>query len=223
MSIKIQNNLIQSLFLDKTIKLQSKQKNEKIDSEDILFVDNSFYISFEGKSKIQKYSIDANPLEIQKIHKKLRNQKNFQGKNKGLESLVYSEKYGIITAPQEPLKNEKNSMHALYSENKIWYFPYKAPLSSMVFMSKNKLLLLQRDYNKKKDSAKIYLTQVNLKKCVNGVCKSKILATLKTKDGWRVDNFEGLTKVDEKRFLMISDNNNNPAQKTLLVLFEVLD
>ncbi len=66
------------------------------------------------------------------------------------------------------------------------------------------------------------MTQVNLKKCTLNICSSKILAKLETEKGWNIDNFEGLAKVDKNRYLMISDDNGSPLQKTLLVLFEVL-
>jgi len=223
MSIDIKDKKIKALSLDKTIKLKSKKKKEKLDTEGIIFRDDFFYISFERDPKVQKYSLNGKELKTQKIDKELKKIKNYQDLNKGLEAIAYSKKYGIITAPEVPLKNKTSFMHALYSKDKTWYFPYKAPLSSMAFMSKHKLLLIQRDYNKKTFNSKVYLTRVNLKNCIYGVCNSEILATLKTKDGWSIENFEGLAKVDKKTFLMISDNNNNPKQKTLLVLFEVLD
>jgi len=223
MSINIENDRIKSLSLDKTVKLKQGNIKGKIDSEGIILRDDYFYLSFERDPKIGKYSLNGKHIKTQKIDKELKKINNYRGENKGLESIAHSKKYGIITAPEVPLKSTIEYMHALYSKNDTWYFPYKAPLSSMAFMSKNKLLMIQRKYNKETFDAKVYLTQVNLKKCVFGVCRSKILATLQTKDGWNIDNFEGLTQIDKTRFLMISDNNDNPKQKTLLVLFEVLD
>lgn len=223
MSLELQENKIKSLSLDKTLKLKSGKKKKKMDTEGLVFRDDFFYISFERKPKVEKYSLDGKQIKTKKINKDLKKVKNYQNKNKGLEAIAYSKKYGIITAPEIPLKNNKSRMHALYGDKETYYFPFKAALSSMAFMSKNKLLLIQRDYDKKTFKAKIYLTRVNLNKCVDGVCSSEVLASFKTKDGWNLDNFEGLAQVDEKRFIMISDNNENPKQKTLLVLFEVLD
>ena len=40
--------------------------------------------------------------------------------------------------------------------------------------------------------------------------------------GWSVDNFEGLVRVGKNRSAMISDDNNNFFQRTLLIYFEVL-
>ena len=39
---------------------------------------------------------------------------------------------------------------------------------------------------------------------------------------WLLDNFEGLTRHREQRFFMISDDNCNGWQSTLLAYFELL-
>lgn len=223
MSINVNNNKIKSLSLDKAIKLKTKKSNnKKIDTEGIILVDDSLYISFERNPKIEKFSLNGKKLKTKKISKELKKAKNYKEENKGLEAIAYSKKYGILTAPEVPLKNKLKYMHTIYSKKKSWSFRYKAAISSMAFMSKDKLLVIQRDYSKKRSKSSVYLTQVDLSQCILDICSSKILATLKTDDGWNIDNFEGLTKISKNRYLMISDDNDSPLQKTLLVLFEVL-
>ena len=46
---------------------------------------------------------------------------------------------------------------------------------------------------------------------------------MRTDKGWMIDNFEGLTRVAPHRYLMVSDDNDNFFQKTLLIYFEVKD
>ena len=53
------------------------------------------------------------------------------------------------------------------------------------------------------------------------VCESKILARFDSSDGWLLDNFEGLTHLKDNQYLMVSDNNQNPFQRTIMVLFEI--
>jgi len=223
MSINIKDDKIKSLSLDRAIKLKTKKKGKiKVDTEGIILVDDSLYISFERNPKVEKFSLNGKKIKSKKISKDLKKIKNYHSANKGLEAIAYSKKYGVLTAPELPLKNKTKSLHTIYSKNKSWHFALKAPISSMAFMSKHKLLVIQREYDKKKAQGVIYLTQVNLKKCTLNICSSKILAKLESKKGWNIDNFEGLAKVDKNRYLMISDDNGSPLQKTLLVLFEVL-
>ncbi|WP_156181491.1 esterase-like activity of phytase family protein, partial [Halomonas sp. PR-M31] len=47
------------------------------------------------------------------------------------------------------------------------------------------------------------------------------LAQLSSGDGWRLDNFEGLTHLGGNRYLMVSDDNFRMVQETLLSCFEL--
>ncbi len=69
----------------------------------------------------------------------------------------------------------------------------------------------------------ITLKKVYLRDKKDGVCKSKNLAVFKSSDGWDLDNFEGVTHYMDNIYLMISDDNGNMFQKTILTMFEVLD
>lgn len=150
------------------------------------------------------------------IHKKLEKKKDYQGKNKGLESVAFNEQYGIITAPEKPLQEKK--IRTVYAEDKVWRFKAEESISGMEFISKNKLLILFRDFSYLTRKRITTLVQLNLK-----TSQAKVLARMDSYKGWHLDNFEGLTKVGKNKFLMISDDNNNFFQKTLLVLFEIVD
>ena len=66
---------------------------------------------------------------------------------------------------------------------------------------------------------RVHLDRCNKKR----VCQSELLAKLDSIKGWHIDNFEGLCKVGKNRYLMISDDNGSLFQKTLLVLFEIMN
>ena len=59
--------------------------------------------------------------------------------------------------------------------------------------------------------------------CETGSCSSKNLAALKRRDGWKLDNFEGLTRIKDELYLMISDDNGSFFQECIDVLFEIKD
>jgi len=50
---------------------------------------------------------------------------------------------------------------------------------------------------------------------------TKTLFSWDTTEGWKIDNFEGLARLDQERYLMVSDDNANPLQRTLLVLLKL--
>ena len=84
------------------------------------------------------------------------------------------------------------------------------------------MLVLERSFDNIMRRRITTLSKVYLDKCNDGLCKSVVLAKLDSKKGWNIDNFEGLTKISDNQYLMVSDDNDSMFQKTLLVLFEVL-
>ena len=222
--IKIKKDKIKKLKLKKSLKLRD-EKSKKLskknsDSEGMILINNELLISFEKNHRIESYTLDGKKVKKYKLNKKLRDTKNYKSENKGLEALAYNEKYGLITAPEVPVKDKKH--HTLYSKNKEYKFKQSGDIKGLEFINEGKLLVMQRNYDSKKDEINIIFNNVDLSTSnANNICKSETLAKLKSKDGWKLYNFEGLTKVSKNRFLMISDNHGEKSQKTFLVFFEI--
>ncbi len=223
--IQLDQNNIKEVELKKAFKLKSKNekalKKGKIDSEGMVYVDGSLVISFEHEPRVEQFSLDGNKEKSIKIDKNLRNIKKYQDENKALEAVAYNKKYGVVTAPEQPLRGENSKFHTLYGKNNTWEFPACGSITALEFMDENTILVLERDFSKKNLQFIVTLSKVHLDKCEKQRCESEVLATLDSKQGWKIDNFEGLTKVRENTFLMISDDNGMFFQKTLLVLFEL--
>ena len=226
-NIRIKKNKIKTLELINAVELKNKKgdklKKSSRDTEGMVLVNNKLYISFERKPKVDIFSLDGKKIKNYKIPKELRDIDNYQGKNKALESIAYSKKYEVITAPEVALKNEDEDYHTLYSKNKTWSFKAHGKLSALEFMDKHSVLALERKFNHLTRRRVTRLTKVYLDKCDKEICKSKVMAVLDSKKGWNLDNFEGLTKVSKNRFLLVSDDNGGILQKTLLVLFEIVE
>jgi len=219
--IKIKNQKIKKLSLKKVIKFKNKNlkrlKKEKRDSEGIALYKSNLLISFEKDPRVDLFSKNGQKIKNQKIPKQLRDIKNYKSKNKALEAVAYSKTYGVIIAPELPLKNKNKKYHTLYAKKKKWKILACGSLTSLEFMNKNELMILQREFNYLTRKRVITISKLNLK-----TNKYKVLAKLDSSKGWNIDNFEGVTKVGKKTYLMISDSNNSFLQKTLLVLFEVI-
>jgi len=225
--ISIINSKIKKLTLLKAFKLKTQKnkvlKKKKRDAEGMAFLGDNLLVSFERKHRVELFSLNAVNIKKQKINKDLRDRKNYHSKNKGLEAVMYSEKYGVITAPELPLKQENREYHTLYAKDKTWKFEADGSITALEFIDKNRILVLLREFNDLTRNRVTTLSEVYLNRCKNGVCESKILAQLDSSDGFNIDNFEGLTKVGKNRYLMVSDDNGSFFQKTLLVLFEIVD
>lgn len=226
-NLKIKNNQIKSFKVKNALRLKNKKyedlKGKDRDSEGLVFLGDSLLISFERNHRVELFTLNGVKINTIKINKDLENKNNYRDTNKGLEAVAYSDVYGVVTAPEEPLKNQDVNYHTLYAKNRTWKFKASGSITALEFINKNEILVLQRSFNKLTFQMLITLSKVYLDKCKDGICQHKILAELDNKKGWRIDNFEGLTKVSDNKYLIVSDDNENIFQKTLLVLFEILD
>lgn len=220
--ISIQNNKIQQIDIAKVFVLKDTDaqtlKKDYRDSEGLCFLGEDLLISFEKKHRIDLYTTSGIKIQNQTIHKDIEKIEKFRSKNKGLESVAYNEKYGVVTAPEKSLNTKDKKQHILYSKEQQWVIPASGSISALEFISKNKLMILERKVNDITLKRVVTVSRLNLKNS-----KHKVLAELSSKKGWKLDNFEGLTKVGNNKYLMISDDNDSLFQKTLLVLFEIED
>jgi hypothetical protein len=221
--IDIENKKIKKLQHIKTYKLKDKKnkvlEKKESDSEGLVYKDKKLYISFERKNRVDVFTLDGKKIKKLKINKKLKDKSSYISKNKGLEALGFSKKYGFITAPEEPFEN--GNIHKLYTKDNIYNIEKSGYITALEFASKNKLLVLERDFNNLSRRQIVTISLVDLKKCESNICSKNILKKFDSFKDDNVDNFEGLTKIDKNLFLMVSDDNASFFQKTLFVLFEI--
>ena len=225
-NLNILHNKIENLSLCESYRLRDKKsqlfKKKKRDSEGLVFYKDGFLISFEGKNRILYCSRKGQKIKNISLPKSLQNDALYVSKNKGLESVAYSKEYGIITAPELPLKNSSQKYHTLYSKKQVWKFIAQGAITDICFIDRDRVLVLLREFSYLTQRRVSSLVIVNLKeKDEKNYAKTELLVKMDSADGWKIDNFEGLTKVGKKRFLMVSDDNDSFFQKTLLVLFEI--
>jgi len=197
-------------------------KKKKCDSEGLCFYKDGLLISFERKNRVLYCSRKAKKIKKLRLNTLLENNANYQSPNKGLESVSYSKRYGLITIPEKPLKNVDKRYHTLYSKDNRWSFTAKGSVTDIEFIDTTHVLVLLRKFHYITRQRMTALVEVDLEDCnKHRVCKSELLIKLDSDKGWKIDNFEGLTKVGKNKFLMVSDDNDSFFQKTLLVLFEI--
>lgn len=223
LSLELKNKKIQNLTLNKGMALKTKKGNilKHNDAEGMAFSKKGLIISFERDPKVSLFSFDARKIKDFPLPSVLKKINNYQKKNKALESLVIHPDFGLITAPEAPLKHEDKKIHTLYSVDKRWKFKANGKITSMEVMPDKNLLILEREFSFLSGHS-ITLTKLDISSCDKGLCSSETLASLHSSKGWELDNFEGLTHIKDNIYLMISDDNENFLQKCIVVLFEVI-
>jgi len=203
----------------------------KRDSEGVTLNDKGrLFISFEGEAKIASFHKNGaqygSMIDTVKLPKKLRATKHYRSKNKSLESVAWHSKHGLLTATEWPLKQYDKKKQTIYAlSGQKWHFKAepegRSGLSAMEVMDDGNVLVMERSYTGLSNPFVITLKKVYLQNCKKKMCKTKVLAKFNSSQGWLLDNFEGLARVDNHRYVMISDDNDNFFQQTLLIYFEV--
>ncbi len=183
--------------------------------------------SFERRPRVKQITKYGKLKINYNIPKKLRKISIYKSRNSMFESVAYHPKYGLLVASEYPINRQKNTHQSIYSLNgKEWKFKAQSYPNSAVtaleVMSDGNILVLERAYNGLSNPFYITLKKVYLNRCDNNHnCKSEVLATFSSSDGWGYNNFEGLAKVGKNRFVMVSDNNGHSFISTVLLYFKV--
>lgn len=200
-------NLIKPLSASRLKNKKNKPlKKNKSDAEGMVYVDNKLLISFERKPRVEFFSLDAKKIKKFKIPKQLLEKKNYRAKNKMLEAVAYNDKYGVLTSPELPLKQFSKCMHTLYTKSSKYPLNVCSNITALEFISEDEILILFRD---------MQLVIYDL--------HDLSIEYIKFNDKFKDYSFEGLTKLEDNLYLIVSDNDDSKTQKTLFVLFELIE
>ena len=189
--------------------------------------DSLLAVSFERHPRIVLFRPDGRFVEKLRLPADLRGSSRYVDPNKALESLTWLPGPGFLTAPERPLKGADDGTIVLFSlDGRSWRYPLLAtPNGSLVDMEAlpdGSLLTLERGHGLMFLPMVISLRHTRITtENAGGRLPVTTLAILDSSQGWSVDNFEGLSRHRDLKFFMISDDNFNALQKTLLVYFEL--
>ena len=189
--------------------------------------DTELIVSFEGKPRVIRYTPEGVYIDDVTLPDKLTHKKKYRHKNKALESVTFHPKEGLITAAEFPMKSKQETTQTLYTATgKEWNFrassAKKSAVTGLEVLPNGNILVLERAWAGIQNPVVINLSEINIRNCKPSTqCVLKNLASLSSSEGWLLDNFEGLAHFRENLYFMISDNNENIFQTTVLVLFEV--
>ena len=182
--------------------------------------DSELIISFEQLHRVHRFSTKGGFLGETRIPGRLQDRGRYRNGNKGLEALADHPVYGLMTAPEAGLTDDAEGAVSLSDmDGRIWsYTPAAIPGSAVVSieaLEDGRLVVLERAFVSLFRPLVVSLRVVEPGAGLTlGVTT---LAMLDGADGWAVENFEGLANHRCDRFFMVSDDNGNEFQRTLLV------
>jgi len=203
------------------------------DSEDIDVVngrngkrgDTELVISFEGEPRVARYRPDGRFIADVPLAPPLNDILQYRY-NRMLEALCIHPREGILVAPEEPLNVDRNVVRLYRTDARSWILPpSRGSIVALDCLPNGDVLLMEREFLPLSFHIVVTLRRLRLSKPVpfDQPLEHEIVGVLDNKDGWRLDNFEGLTRHRGNRFFLISDDNDTVLQRTLLVYFEIVD
>ena len=185
--------------------------------------DTELIVSFERKPRIIKFTIEGNHISQYPLANNLSDIKNYSSANKSLEAITFHPKFNIITGPERPLKNESDIRLSLHTTNNdVWHFKPESEdhgsLVGLTTLPDNRLIALERIFSNVFAGVSSVLHLITLD---TDSIHVEQLSTLNPSASYFNENFEGITWHKDNRFFMISDDNDNIFQRTLLVYFEI--
>lgn len=114
-------------------------------------------------------------------------------------------------------------MHTIIDETGLrqWKF-HTSPLASPSFSGMSELtngdvLILERDFNDHKKEFSLALSRLKLESCdPDSICKPEVLLLTNSSEHPALGAFEGIAKLSDTEFLIISDNSKSEVHQTLL-------
>ncbi|WP_456402527.1 esterase-like activity of phytase family protein [Hydrogenimonas sp.] len=223
MRIRLGSDRIEALRLERTVPLRDGKgrplRGKRMrDAEGMAWSPEGLLIAFERRPRIVLYTQKGRMVRRVSLPKPLRKPGGYRSKNKMLEALAYHPLFGFVTAPELP-KKEGETHHTIYSQKgRRWQIPLSGSLTAMAVTRRGDLLILERTFDPIFRDRTITLTLLDP---ASGAVTP--LARLESRKGWRLENFEGLASVGDGHFLMVSDDNENPLQERVLVLFRIVE
>ncbi len=191
--------------------------------------DSELLVSFEMYPRILRFTPQGNYRGQIPLPGKLRSKRSYVEPNKALEAITVSPQYGILTAPEYPLRTlrqKTRSVPVFDLKGNYWWYPLApAPNSALVAMEAmagGSLLTLERAFVSVTRPLIINLRKTSLNRPYFSRLQVIDMAVFDTSKGWLLDNFEGLAQYRKNRFLMVSDDNHLSFQSTLLCHFKLL-
>ncbi|MCS3902715.1 hypothetical protein J2T55_000719 [Methylohalomonas lacus] len=190
--------------------------------------DEQLLVSFERRPRVSRYRTYGLWLEDMPLPARLTEIDNYRTPNQALEGVVMHPQLGLLTAPERPVADTRQSHFRIYDRNGPVAELARADadygsLTDIALTPDGRLLALERIFSGAFGIIAAVIHRLDPAGADTGSTRVETIARLDRDAGHNIDNFEGLTHHRDNRYFMISDNNGFFVQKTLLLYFELVD
>ena len=186
--------------------------------------DSEILIAFEDGPAVGRFTPQGEWIANLALPGPLGDKERYSKKNSRIEAVAFDREHGMLTAPERPLEGEPDEFHTIYAaDGTTWSFEAFQPdsrLKAIQNLPDGNLLILERTRVDKGAESTARLRYLDFGGCsAQGACRLIDLSA--APDPMLVDNFEGLARLSEDLFLIVTDKTTKDAEPTTFVLFRV--
>lgn len=190
--------------------------------------DTELIVSFERFPRIVRYHTDGYAVGEYRLPAPLNDAARYVSSNRMLEATCHHPRFGVLTIPELPLKNEAPGYNRLFalSGGKSWLYPVEdgSRVVSLACLDNGDIVMLEGTFGTRFWRSHTTLKRIRLADLqADRTLRPESVVTLEPTKGFQIDNFEGIAHHRGKRFFLISDDNDFFLQRTLLMYFELID
>ncbi|MCB1860001.1 MAG: esterase-like activity of phytase family protein [Gammaproteobacteria bacterium] len=186
--------------------------------------DSRLIISFETRNRIVRFTPEGILEAELPLPAPLRARRFYSEPNKGLEAVAMHPSLGLLTGPE--ISKRSGPIPIFGAEGRRWYYqPFELD-GAMVALETapdgDGVLLLERAYSFPFAPWVITLSRIHPEVDNGGsLLTAQQLLRFVSNQGWRIQNFEGLTHHRNNRYFMVSDDGGLVYLQTQLLYFEI--
>lgn len=186
--------------------------------------DSELLIAFEDGPSIGRFTPRGEWIANSALPAPLADETRYSKKNSRLEAVAFDERHGMLTAPERPLKGQPENRHTLYAaDGTTWSFEAFQPdsrLKAIQQLPDGNLLILERTREEKGGAPTARLRYLDFAKC-SEIRECQVAELSAEPNAMLVDNFEGMARLSDDLFLIVTDKTKKDAEPTIFVLFRV--
>lgn len=189
-----------------------------LDADNGIRGDTQLLVALENGPRVMRFTPEGQAIAEIALPAALRDPQRYQTDNSRLESIAAHPRHGFVMAPQRPLKGEPPERHTLYAtDGSRWSFTAHGPRSEIKAidtLSNGRLLILERSGTRGERST--VLRELDPSACAaDGACPARELGGTADLGSTK---YEGLARLSDQAYLIVSDNAAEPGVHTMFVL-----
>lgn len=187
--------------------------------------DSELLIAFEDGPAVGRYTPQGRRIADLALPGPLAQASHYNEENSRLEAVAFEKRRGMITGPEEALLGQPGDVHTLFAaDGTTWSFktfqPHRSNIKAIETLPDGNLLILERTRGEKGGLSAARLRYLDFARCsAQGECDLAELSA--APDPMLAENFEGMARLSDDLFLIVTDKNKKDAEPTAFVLFKI--